>query len=95
MPMKYTTAQDHDHSPSWRWRRYESRFSAASAEIADKRNIVDDKRVDLVIHIDSSAAGRRHRREGRQYEVSPTTGKYGNSSTADSRLLQARSEAQA
>jgi hypothetical protein len=28
-------------------------FSAASAEIADKRNIVDDKRVDLVIHIDS------------------------------------------
>jgi hypothetical protein len=28
-------------------------FSAAAAEIADKRNIVDDKRVDLVIHIDS------------------------------------------
>lgn len=28
-------------------------FSAASAEIADKRNLVDDERVDLVIHIDS------------------------------------------
>jgi hypothetical protein len=56
-------------------------FSPAQAEIADKRNIVDDKRVDLVIHIDSVGGwpGDIGVKEG-QYEkwVADDMAKYGN-----------------
>ena len=56
-------------------------FSPAAAEIADKRNIVDDKRVDLVIHIDSVGGwpGDIGVKEG-QYErwVADDMEKYGN-----------------
>jgi hypothetical protein len=56
-------------------------FNPASSEIADKRNIVDDKRVDLVIHIDSVGGwpGDIAIKEG-QYEkwVADDMTKYGN-----------------
>ena len=48
------TQDNDDSSVPWRRRRHRQAVRApASAEIADKRNLVDDKRVDLVIHIDS------------------------------------------